>query len=84
MDYRIEKKEAFTAIVKAKTFGESSTGEISAFWSEYFAGGLAAKVPPMMGICGEKISEEGDFKYGIGCPEQNVATTTYHRILRYD
>lgn len=70
MDYRIEKKEAFTVVVKAKSIGEDSAKEVPAFWTEYRKQGLDTKLIPLMGICGETRPGDKDFPYGIGCPEE--------------
>jgi len=72
MDYRIEKKEAFKVAVKARKFGENSTAEIPAFWSEYFVQGLAGAVAPWMGVCGEVDEATKEFRYGIGCPVEKL------------
>jgi AraC family transcriptional regulator len=76
MDYRIEKKEAFNAIVKARMFGENSDKEIPAFWDEYFAQGLHKQIAGAMGVCGE-VMEGGKFMYGIGCPEEWLKGENY-------
>ena len=67
MDYRIEKKEEFDVIVKAKIFGEDSTAAIPAFWDEYFSQNLGSIVPPDLGVCGEVKAGGKEFSYGIGC-----------------
>jgi len=79
MDYRIEKKEAFNVVVKAKLFNENNsvsddggTNEIPAFWDEYFARGLGEKVSPDLGVCGEVMPECKTFKYGIGGVEEKA------------
>jgi AraC family transcriptional regulator len=72
MDYRIEKKEAFSIIVKAKVIGENSSSEIPAFWGEYFSQELHKKVPGAIGMCGEMLSKGSEFKYGIGCCAEMV------------
>ena len=73
MDYRIEKKEAFSVIVKAKTFGENGAAEIPAFWDEYLSSGAGASVAPMMGVCGDVNPDNKEFWYGIGSPAENTA-----------
>ena len=67
MDYRIEKKEGFDVIVKAKIFGDDSTVAIPAFWDEYFSQNLGDIVPPDLGVCGEVKNGGKEFSYGIGC-----------------
>ncbi len=69
MDYRIEKKAAFTVVVKARVFGDNSSKEIPAFWDGYFEQGLHKQISGAMGVCGE-VMEGGKFMYGIGCPEE--------------
>ena len=68
MDYRIEEKEAFSVIVKAKRIEaeEGNSTKIPAFWGEYFSAGLAKKVTPVLGVCGEMTPDGEDFLYGIG------------------
>ena len=79
MDYRIEKKETFSVVVKAKLFnennsilGDNSLTEVPAFWGEYFSQGLGAKVPPDLGVCGEMMPDSKAFWYGIGCNAEKV------------
>lgn len=68
MNYRIEEREAFAVIVKAKRIKteEGNSTQIPAFWGEYMSGGLAEKVTPVLGVCGEMIPDSKDFLYGIG------------------
>ena len=70
MDYRIEKKEAFSVVVKAKWFDENGIAEIPAFWQEYFSQGLGETMEPNIGMCGAVIPNEKGFWYGIGCFEE--------------
>ena len=79
MDYRIERKETFAVVVKAKLFSydnsvlvENGINEVPAFWGEYFSQGLDGKVPPDLGVCGEMSPESRTFRYGIGCTDENV------------
>jgi len=68
MDYRIEEKEAFAVLVKAKRVEaeEGNSTQILAFWGEYFSEGLAKKVDPVLGVCGEMLPDSKNFLYGIG------------------
>jgi len=73
MDYRIEEKDAFTVVVKAKRFGEENSAiELPAFWDENFFQGLSKKIDPNMGVCGAVKSDTKEFSYGIGCPAEQV------------
>jgi AraC family transcriptional regulator len=78
MDYRIEKKDAFSVIIKAKFIDESDVAgdnnsvEIPAFWGEYFNNGFADIVTPDIGMCGKVDSEKKGFYYGIGTFSENV------------
>ena len=51
MDYRIEERDAFDVVVKAKRVEaeEGNSTQIPAFWDEYFADGLAKNVIPSTG-----------------------------------
>ena len=68
MDYRIEEREAFEVIVKAKTLEmeEGKPNPIPALWDDYFASGHAKKVAPAIGACGEMQPDYKSFRYGIG------------------
>ena len=68
MDYRIEEREAFEVLVKAKRVEaeEGNSTQIPAFWDEYFAAGLANKVAPVLGVCGEMSPDSKNFLYAIG------------------
>ena len=68
MDYRIEERDGFEVVVKTKRIEaeEGDSTQIPAFWDEYFAGGLAKKVTPTLGVCGEMSQDSKDFLYGIG------------------
>jgi len=69
MDYKIEKKEAFTVLGRAKTFPyEGAKESIPNFWREHHASGLAGKV---MGVYGINIDEKmamDNFEYLIADP----------------
>ena len=68
MDYRIEEREGFDVLVTVKKIGEEEgdSTQIPAFWDEFFANGLHKKVEPVLGVCGIKSDETGEFLYGIG------------------
>lgn len=72
MDYKIEKRDAFEIVVKARRFNmENNLAGIPKFWDEYKAEGLNEVVPCALGICGEP-EPGGYFLYGIGCPRECV------------
>ena len=68
MDYRIEERENFDVVVKARKFEleEGDSTKIPAFWDEYFSDGLAEKVCPALGVCSEMSQNSQEFYYGIG------------------
>jgi AraC family transcriptional regulator len=79
MDYRIEKKEAFDVVVKAKQFNneksvlvDNGINEIPAFWCEYFSQKLNEKVSPDLGVCGDVMPDTKTFRYGIGSTAEKV------------
>lgn len=76
MDYRIESKKAFQALVKVQTFTpETSQKGIPAFWSDYFSSGMQHQVPGAIGICEQEKACDKEFNYGIGCiytPGKNI------------
>ena len=79
MEYRIEKKDAFSVVVMARLFSgdnsvlsDSGINVVPAFWGEYFSRGLAAAVPPDLGVCGETDPVSKAFRYGIGSFEEKV------------
>ena len=79
MDYRIEKKDAFKVVVKAKTFSESgfdlddNINEVPVSWDEYFEQKLHEKVTPVLGVCSEINPDAQTFRYGIGDFDEHVA-----------
>ena len=90
MNYRIEKKEAFSVVVKAKTFskdnsifGDNSLSEIPSYWDEYFAEELEKKISPDLGVCGPVVDGSDDFWYGIGCFERD-ATEIPDGFVKWD
>lgn len=88
MDYRIEKKDAFTLICKKKQVtapqGDTATADISAFWNKVSADGTMDKICKygkfdtyhgVLGVCfSEEVADSG-FPYGIGA-EYNGAPVT--------
>ncbi len=73
MDYRIEKKDAFQVVAKARIFNEiTSKTEVPSFWDDYFNEKLNEKVCGMMGICAQAKVNAKEWKYGIGCERQYV------------
>lgn len=69
MDYRIEKKEAFTVLGNAKTFPyENAKQALPAFWAEHYASGKGKTVMGAFGInIDEKMGGE-TFTYLIADP----------------
>lgn len=71
MDYKIEKKDAFTVVGVAKRFSyESAKSEIPTFWDEHFASGNGKYICGVYGICIESESqkESEGFEYLIADP----------------
>ena len=68
MDYRIEERDSFDVVVKAKRIEaeDGDSTQIPAFWDEYFAEGLEKIVTPVLGVCDEMSQESKSFRYGIG------------------
>lgn len=79
MDYRIEKKDAFTVVCKKKRVanpqGYTAKEEISAFWRECSENGTMKKICEfanfenlhgILGICFSDEISPNDFPYGIG------------------
>lgn len=73
MDYKIEKKEAFSVIANAKVFPyEGAHQTVPAFWQEHYKEGKGATV---MGVYGINIDEEmgrNSFEYLIADPYNPV------------
>ena len=66
MDYRIEKKEAFTVLGKVRQVNEDTSYEvIPRFWGEHFETGGAKHVKGMYGICYELEPGSSMFNYMI-------------------
>jgi AraC family transcriptional regulator len=88
MDYRIEKKDAFTLACKKKQVtkpqGDTATADISAFWNEVSADGTMEKIcrygkfdtyRGVLGVCFSDELADSGFPYGIGA-EWNGAPVT--------
>lgn len=66
MDYRIEKKEAFTALGAAKTFSyENAKEKVPEFWKEHYAAGNGQYVCGMFGINIDEQMGNDTFEYLI-------------------
>ncbi|MGN0575288.1 MAG: effector binding domain-containing protein [Ruminococcus sp.] len=69
MDYKIEKKEAFTVIASAKTFPyEGAQQLIPMFWGEHYKSGRNQTIMGMYGICIDYGTEKDNFEYLIADP----------------
>ena len=88
MDYRIEKKDAFTLICKRKQVtkpqGDTATADISAFWNAVNADGTMDRLcrygrfdtyHGVLGVCFSDEMADAGFPYGIGA-EWNGAPVT--------
>ena len=76
MDYKIEKKEAFTVIANARAFPyEGAKDAVPAFWQEHFQSGGAQTVMGMFGINHDENMSMDNFEYLIADlydPARNV------------
>jgi len=69
MDYRIEKKEAFTVLAHSKVFAYEGAKElVPAFWTEHFTGGFGASVCGVYGINIDEDMGMDHFEYLIADP----------------
>ena len=69
MDYKIEKKEAFTVIANAKTFGYEGAKElVPQFWQEHFNAGKGKTVCGTFGINIDESMKQESFEYLIADP----------------
>lgn len=69
MDYKIEKKEAFTVLARSKVFPyEGAKEQVPAFWGEHFAGGFGSTVCGMYGINIDEDMGMDQFEYLIADP----------------
>lgn len=88
MDYRIEKRDAFSIICKRKHVnkpeGTSAEADIAPFWAECGADGTIAKLQKyanydtlhgILGICFSDETDDSSFPYGIGAEYNGVPVT---------
>lgn len=69
MEYRIEKKDAFTVLCRAETFSyEEGPTKVPAFWQEHFATGGAETVRGLYGINIDAEMKGDQFDYLIADP----------------
>lgn len=69
MDYRIEKKEAFTVIANAKIFSYEGAKEmVPRFWQEHYKEGRGKTVMGVYGINIDEEMEQNSFEYLIADP----------------
>ena len=69
MEYRIEKKDAFTVLCRAQTFSyEEGPARVPAFWQEHFAAGCGATVRGLYGINIDAEMKGDQFDYLIADP----------------
>lgn len=83
MDYKIEKKEAFTVLANAKTFSyEKAKETVPAFWQEHYQEGKGSTV---MGVFGINIDEKmgnDTFEYLIADPWEEGKEAPEGFVLR--
>ena len=64
MDYRMEKKEAFTVIANAKVFAyEGAKNTVPQFWQEHFKEGKGKNVMGVYGINIDEKMKQNSFEY---------------------
>jgi len=69
MDYKIEKKEAFSVLAHSKVFPyEGAKEQVPAFWAEHFANGFGSTVCGMFGINIDEDMGMNQFEYLIAYP----------------
>ncbi|MCB7321245.1 AraC family transcriptional regulator [Lacrimispora sp. 210928-DFI.3.58] len=69
MDYRMEKKEAFTVIANAKVFAyEGAKNTVPQFWQEHFKEGKGKNVMGVYGINIDEKMKQNSFEYLIADP----------------
>ena len=69
MDYRMEKKEAFTVIANRKVFSyEGANQEVPKFWQDHFKEGKGQTVMGMYGINIDEEMKRDSFEYLIADP----------------
>lgn len=72
MDYRIEKKEAFTVIANAKTFSYEGAKEmVPEFWKEHYQSGGGQVVMGVFGINIDETMGMNTFDYLIADPYES-------------
>ncbi|MCQ2965990.1 MAG: GyrI-like domain-containing protein [Alphaproteobacteria bacterium] len=66
MNYRIEKKSAFTVLANSKIFNSATAQkEIPQFWTDHFQSGKGEYINGTFGICLDNQKEKNTFKYMI-------------------
>lgn len=82
MDYRIEKKKAFTVIANSKTFDyEGAKQTVPLFWKEHFASGKDKTVMGSFGINIDKKMGHDTFEYLIADPYEAGRTVPEGFVL---
>lgn len=77
MEYRIEKKEAFTVLCRAATFTyDEGPTKVPAFWQEHFAAGGAQTVRGLYGINIDEQMSGDTFEYLIADPYDPATALT--------
>lgn len=83
MDYRMEKKAAFTVLANAKTFSYESAKEmVPQFWQEHFQSGKGSTVMGTYGINIDESKGNSAFEYLIADPYQEGAEVPEGFIVR--
>lgn len=83
MDYRIEKKSAFTVMGNAKTFSyENAKKEIPLFWREHYAEGKGKTVKGVFGLNIDEKMGGDSFEYLIADPYDGKENVPEGFVLR--
>lgn len=83
MEYRIEKKEAFTVLCRAATFTyDEGPTKVPAFWQEHFAAGGAQTVRGLYGINIDEQMSGDTFEYLIADPYDPAMVLTQEYTTR--
>lgn len=83
MEYRIEKKAAFTVLCRAATFTyDEGPTKVPAFWQEHFAAGGAQTVRGLYGINIDEQMSGDTFEYLIADPYDPATTLTSEYTTR--
>lgn len=83
MEYRLEKKEAFTVLAHEKEFSyEEAKKAIPAFWAEHFASGKGRTVMGTYGINHDEQMKYEHFVYGIADPCEADTTAPEGFVIR--